>query len=271
MSFVPAHIRVGSPDAPHTALVLHGILGSAQNFQGFLRKLQQALPEWQFVICDVRGHGRSQGATPPHTLQACADDLQRLCEQLGIAPGVLIGHSFGGKVCLQFAQSHGAGLQQLWLLDSNPGLVQLDPGGEVRTVIAAARAVMRPIAKRSEVHAAMLEHGLTERIASWMSTNLRLVRQHYEWTLDFDVVDELLADYCRLDFWPYLQQSAEQPRVHWVVGELSDRINSHEFQRARSLQPQARVRAHLLSGAGHWVHVDNPGELIALLVAHLPH
>ncbi|HTM47014.1 MAG TPA: alpha/beta hydrolase [Polyangiaceae bacterium] len=271
MTFIPAHLLVGSIDAPNLAFVLHGILGSAQNLQGFVRKLHAARSDWGFVLSDVRGHAGSMNAPEPHSLQACAGDLEQLAAQLGRRPRALIGHSFGGKVCLQYAQHSAEGLEQLWLLDTSPGLVQLDENSEVGKVMAAAVSVAQPITQRSEVARAMRERGLPDKIASWMTTNLRRVGEHYEWAVNFDIARTLLADYAASDFWPFLEaEKTSGLESHWIVGEHSDRISPAQRERGAALPVSAKVHVHVLPGAGHWVHVDNPQGLVDLMGLHLP-
>ena len=110
------HALVASADgaAPpdRWLLVLHGILGSGSNFRSFARRVATACPTWGFVICDLRAHGLSQGARPPHTIDAAAEDLVRLEARLAaegqMVAGVL-GHSFGGKVAIAYAARRAAG------------------------------------------------------------------------------------------------------------------------------------------------------------------
>lgn len=40
----------------------------------------------------------------PHNLSASASDVRRTLDSVGAAPDVLVGHSLGGKVSLQFVQ-----------------------------------------------------------------------------------------------------------------------------------------------------------------------
>jgi pimeloyl-ACP methyl ester carboxylesterase len=273
MSFLPSHIALGPEDATNCAFLVHGILGSAKNLYGFARKLHETRPDWYFVVADLRGHAGLLSAPPPHTIQSCSEDLLRLGQHLGKRPRVLLGHSFGGKVCLQYAQ-HGAQpgqLEQVWLLDSNPAQLRFDDNSEVSRVLSAARSVANPIEKRNDVADAMRAHGLPERIATWMTTNLRLRGDRYEWMLNWAIVEQLLADYSQLDFWPYITDPSTAPQIHWVIGEQSDRIDSELRARGQlATQQNPSLFVHLLPQAGHWVHVDNPLGLAELLARYLP-
>lgn len=61
------------------------------------------------VLVDLRNHGKSaeiESLLPPHNLENAAKDLANLVKSEGWDwPDVVIGHSMGGKVALQFAQS----------------------------------------------------------------------------------------------------------------------------------------------------------------------
>lgn len=62
---------------------------------------------------DQRNHGRSaevEGLCPPHDIVNAAQDLASLVKSEGWAwPDVVMGHSLGGKVALQFAESCARG------------------------------------------------------------------------------------------------------------------------------------------------------------------
>ncbi|CAL5350753.1 unnamed protein product [Camellia sinensis] len=65
------------------------------------------------VLVDLRNHGRSaeiEGLNPPHDMAHAAKDLADLIKSQGLAwPDVVLGHSMGGKVALQFAESCARG------------------------------------------------------------------------------------------------------------------------------------------------------------------
>ena len=121
MTWVPHAVKVAAEGSEPRGwlLFLHGILGSGANWRTIARKLVAARPEWGAVLVDLRKHGRSQGAPPPHTVDAAADDLVRLAADLGLPVAGVIGHSFGGKVTL--ALRGKLELAELWVLDATPG------------------------------------------------------------------------------------------------------------------------------------------------------
>lgn len=94
-------------------MFMHGGLGVDHTF--FLPWLEPLADEFQLIFYDHRGNGRSER---PETLQGVthdtwAADADALREYLGLEKMVLLGHSYGGFLCLEYAlryQEHLAGL-----------------------------------------------------------------------------------------------------------------------------------------------------------------
>ncbi|MCK6569957.1 alpha/beta hydrolase [Myxococcota bacterium] len=266
----------GTPEK--TALVLHGILGSARNWAGFARRLAPRLPGWRLVLVDLRNHGDSHGQPPPHTLAACAADLVDLCAARGLEPEAVIGHSFGGKVALAYASGAGgagerapAGLRVCGVLDAVPGAVRpeaLDGDThEVVDVVAALREIPLPITSRAALQATLQARGFGPVFAGWMTTNLHAAPGGgLTWRFDLDAVGSMLEAYFETDFWPFLRAVPPSMVVHVVRAARSDRWRAADLAHFADVQPGGRVRLHVLPDAGHWVHVDNPAGLSDLLV-----
>ena len=289
--FVLSHFTVGNEDAEASGFVLHGALGSGQNFRRFARQLNERLPNLALVVVDLRGHGASHGAPEPHTVENCAVDLAVLARHLGRSPAVVMGHSFGGKVALDYARlcetgrleglvhsrarsssfpdAPNSGLRQVWALDSDPGAQQVDASHEVLRVMQAVRDVPLPISDRQHVVSNLLQRGFSSGIANWMTTNVEREDQSYRWTLDLDVIEALMKDYFERDLWNYLAQPRDALDIHLVVAERSDRWDPSKRARAEALPAHSRCHTHVLADSGHWVHVDNPDGLLALMVPRI--
>jgi 3-oxoadipate enol-lactonase len=50
------------------------------------------------IVPDLRGHRRSRGLPPPHTVAQLASDLSRLLDYLGVYSIAVLGYSQGGAV-----------------------------------------------------------------------------------------------------------------------------------------------------------------------------
>lgn len=64
---------------------------------------------WELVLVDLRNHGKSAGLghlRPPHNIQSAANDIANLIvSESWDWPDVVMGHSYGGKVALEFGES----------------------------------------------------------------------------------------------------------------------------------------------------------------------
>jgi pimeloyl-ACP methyl ester carboxylesterase len=270
VTFALHHRWVEPKGASKLAFVLHGALGSGQNFSRFIQKLAAVRPEYRYALVDLRHHGQSTGAPPPDTLAACANDLVELSQGLGASPQVVIGHSFGGKVAIEYARQGASGLTQAWVLDSVPGAQEATEGSEITRVISAVRAVPVPAASRRDVVEHLVQKsGLSGGLAEWMATNLKREGQQYTWMFDIDGIEALMADYFRMDLWDFLEAPRESPEIQLVVAERSDRWTPELRARARALPPATRVTYRELPNAGHWVHVDNSEGLLAMMREHM--
>jgi pimeloyl-ACP methyl ester carboxylesterase len=70
------------------------------------------------VALDLRGHGRSDKPHQSYTIQAFADDVAWLCDQLHLSKPILIGHSMGGIVALDLAARYPDVPGAIVMLDS---------------------------------------------------------------------------------------------------------------------------------------------------------
>jgi pimeloyl-ACP methyl ester carboxylesterase len=81
-------------------LLLHGFTGSSNDWLLFFDDLVR---EYQLVIPDLRGHGRSTNPSMEFTFRQCALDVFALLDHLGIERFKAIGLSGGGNTLLHMA------------------------------------------------------------------------------------------------------------------------------------------------------------------------
>lgn len=283
---IPHHSLVGEAHAPHLVFLTHGVLGAGHNLRSLAKRLCERRTDLQVVLIDLRYHGKSLGASPPATLEACAQDFSALSEHLQRAPDAVIGHSLGGKVALTYGLAHEqdsqrlrslpepSQLKQVWTLDSDPGAQAPSGHHQVQTVLAALRLHPGPFANRAQATAALTSEGLSQPLAQWLGTSLARSADGLRFVYELEPIGELLNDYFALDYWPKLEaiahdKSGRGVRYELLVAEESDRWSGTMKEKAAGLNRGGRVRVHTLPKSGHWVHVDNPDGLLALLEANL--
>lgn len=253
-----------SAGRPRTAVILHGILGSKNNWRSFAQKLVDAAPGWRVVALDLRNHGESHGQSPPHTVEACADDVQATVPSFD----VVIGHSFGGKIALELARRAPAGLAQAWILDCPPGPRAL-LGSDIEKVLEAVKTVHMPLESRRDLVESLRVRGLSEPLAQWMTTNLRYVDgAGFTWRFDLKAIPEMIASFGALDLWSVLEREGG-PRVVIVRGGRSDRFAVADLARLALAAANGTVVAHVLPTAGHWLHTDDANGLLELMAPAL--
>jgi esterase len=254
-----AHTQLTAPEAApqRWLLVLHGLLGRGSNWRTVARGLLAARPDWGAVLVDLRMHGDSQGFSPPHTVQAAAEDVAGLARSLpGPVQGIL-GHSLGGKVALAFA-ARAPGLQHAVILDANPGPRPAGEGSETtREVLTVLRALPAVLPSRQAFLARMEAAGQPPALAAWLAMNLRRADGGYTFGLDLDAMESLFRDALARNDWALVTQPPPGLRLSFILGGRSTTVQGEAAGRLRALAAEGRLALTVLPEAGHWVHVDD--------------
>lgn len=270
MAFVPHATAIGAPGAHVDVLALHGILGSGRNLRTFALRLAQARPELRIWLVDLRNHGDSQGAPPPHTIAACCDDLDALIAAHSLQPQEIIGHSYGGRVALAWTGRAPPHLRHTWVLDSPPaaqsrlGAPAVDAADDVEGVIATLGQIPMPLARRQDAVTAFTQRGFPASIGQWMTTNLRQTSSGYQWCFELNAIEQMLASYLATDVWPVLESPPPGVAITVIRAERSHRWPPDVLARFAAIHHK-RTQLLTLPNAGHWLHVERTDELVALM------
>ncbi|HUP85822.1 MAG TPA: alpha/beta hydrolase [Acidimicrobiales bacterium] len=102
-------LHVVEVGAGRPLVLLHGITLSSLAWHDQLRDLSD---RFRVIAVDHRGHGSSKAGDGPWDLARLARDVRELFEGLDLADAVLVGHSMGGMVALQYALDHPDALRR---------------------------------------------------------------------------------------------------------------------------------------------------------------
>jgi len=267
-------LKSKSVEAAHYMLFLHGILGTRANWRGVARRFVEARPRWGAILVDLREHGDSLGLPAPHTLAAAAADVVGLERSLGVPIDGALGHSFGGKVVLQWLRDRTGRPTEAWVIDASPSASASHRDSTATSeVLDALSALPRHWPSREAFVSAVTEAGQPAGIAQWLAMNLRPTDDGGRtFGPDLGTIRDLLADYAQTDLWAVVESLPEPATLDIVIGEKSSVFSAEDRTRVGEIaERDSRVASHLVAGAGHWVHVDAPDALVALLTSrHRP-
>lgn len=236
------HIDDGGEGRP-PVIFLHGFSGSADHWSA---QLAHQRSKRRALALDFRGHGRSEMPTVEElTIGKLADDLASVANKLGLVDFVLVGHSLGGAVAIDYAAGHPDRVAGLVVIGA-PGKV---PDAQAAQVLAAMKADYDKVTEaywQKLLADAMPK--TRERITGEMRTLAKDVGYALiKTTFDFDPVPGMIL-------YP-------GPKLAIVTGE---RDLPHDLHMTVPDLPYRRIAA-----TSHWPHLDQPAMVNAILDAFI--
>ena len=103
------------PDgAEQTIVLVHGYAGCAETWEYQINHFGH---QYRVVVPDLRGHGQSDAPFSEYTMPELVEDINTIADTLDLPEKfVLVGHSFGGSICAEYAASHPERLEKLVLI-----------------------------------------------------------------------------------------------------------------------------------------------------------
>jgi len=98
-------------------VLIHGAWSTHRWWDPIIRLLSK---KYMTVAVDVRGHGDSTKLEKPSSIKEFAEDLHYLLRELGFDEVVLMGHSMGGMISMQYALDHPDRVKGLILVSTTP-------------------------------------------------------------------------------------------------------------------------------------------------------
>jgi len=247
----------GSPDAPPVVL-LHGLLGSARNWQTSGRLLAGTC---RVYAPDLRNHGES----PHHAVMdypSMAADVLHCIGELQLERVHLVGHSMGGKVSMYLACRYPEKVASLTVVDIAPRAV---PPRWTREFEIMRRMPVAGFQRRSEAEA-WLEGEISDwAFRKFLVSNLdRDPDGGFRWIINLEILQKALPNLFRQI--PHDGQRYEGP-VLFLRGERSRFIEDSDEEMIRRFFPFVRMQT--IADAGHNVHFDQPGAFVEQLVSFI--
>ena len=246
MTAVTLHSRIIGVEKTKDLVILHGLLGSADNWHTLAR--QYAL-EFRVHLIDARNHGRSPHSQD-HSYELMASDLLKYLDDNSIEKACLLGHSMGGKTVMLFAETHPDRVSKLIVADISPK--EYTPQHE--PIFQALKSTNPAIANSRKEVLSVLESKLGEDkvLIPFLMKNLRREKSGgYSWRFNLEVLSNTLSGITkRIDL------SVNTIPTLLIYGALSGYVSSEDISELEELYLQ--MENVCLENSGHWLHAEEP-------------
>jgi len=233
-------------DSPRHLIILHGLLGSSDNWQTIARSLSG---KFSIYVLDARNHGRS-----PHTEEMSYErmvlDVLAFMEQEQLERATIIGHSMGGKTAMLFALQYPEKTDKLIVVDIAPKLYD---GGHEEILFAMAEAPLQVTQDRKDIDVFLQKRIPDFGIRQFILKNLtRDENGKLVWRSN---VEGIIHAYRSLMGFPSVK-TVFDGETFFIKGEESAYLLEDDEAEIKYLFPNASIIA--IPKAGHWVHADQP-------------
>ena len=229
-------------------IILHGLLGSADNWRSMKRRLGA---HCKVFAVDLRNHGQS-----PHSdifdYDVMAADLREFVEQQSLRSIALLGHSMGGKVAMKFAIDYAEQVDRLVIVDIAPKPYEPAKRYMLEALLSLDLTRYKSFA---DVDSALAGEIPGESLRKFLLKNLaRDENGYFRWKVHLEAI---YRNYDKLATGVTSERIFDKPTL-FIRGGRSNYIEDDDAPLIRRIFPQADIAT--LPEAGHWVHIDRPEE-----------
>jgi pimeloyl-ACP methyl ester carboxylesterase len=228
-------------------LLLHGAGGSSLHFAELVTPLGR---HRRTVALDLPGHGSSDPLeippSPDELLERYRDLVAEAAERLGLGRFVLVGHSMGGAIALQFA---------LAFPDRLSGLVLVATSARLKVAPTLLATIRQNFDELPTLMAAMGYSAASDQgqVEAWAQRQIQAPQ------------DVVLADFMACARFDLRHRVGSLSCPTLVVSAADDRLTPPELQQQLvALIPRARLE--ILSRAGHFLLWERPVPLARLIL-----
>jgi esterase len=248
MSALPLSVSALGSGTP--VLILHGLFGRKRNWQAIQKRLAD---DARIITVDLRNHGDSPW-DEAMSYPAMAEDLASLIRNLDDGPAIVVGHSMGGKAAMTLALTDPELVRGLMVIDIAPVPYE----HEYQPYIDAMRHVpLEELERRSEAEKYLQDIITDSSVRAFLLQNLGQTDQGLVWQVNLEAIQSHLPEI--LGFPDDIGSPYDGPAL-FLRGGKSDFVLDQHHVRIDSLFPMATHET--VSGAGHWVHAENPEDVI---------
>jgi esterase len=249
-------------------IILHGLYGSSDNWMSIAKELSKC---FKIFVLDQRNHGQSPHSTEQN-YAVMANDLLEFYNDLRIEKAIIIGHSMGGKVAMQFTIDNPEKVVSLVVVDIAPWthLSESESSHQIieehQHIVNALMSIpIKIISSRFEADVILSQWINNSGIRQFLLKNLkREIDGSFSWKFNLPV---LAANLYLLIGGINPENTQSNCQTLFIKGDRSNYIPDSRIGEIIKVFPNSRVLS--IKNAGHWVHSEKPNEFLAEVLKFL--
>jgi len=244
--------------AGHPLLILHGLFGTSDNWQTLGKKLAK---DYMVYLIDLRNHGRSFHHDDI-SYRDMAEDVHRLMNDEWLHEAYVIGHSMGGKTAMQLALNYPDQVQKLVVVDIAP---KAYVGGHQEIINALLGVDLGIHTQRTSIAEQLGQTISDPGVVQFLMKNLARQKETggFRWKMNLKA---LSTHYPKILELIQGEDAFDNPSL-FVRGGNSNYVLDSDLGDIQQLFPEAVLET--VPNAGHWVHAEQPDQLLQVLKGFL--
>ena len=239
-------------------VILHGFLGMLDNWKTLSSEFASA--GFQVHALDLRNHGKSFHSND-FNYDVMVEDVKEYCDFHQLNEILLLGHSMGGKVAMQFACLYPEKVQKLMIADIGPKYYPQHH----QTILAGLSAIdfsKKPSRQEAD-----------ETLTSYIKDTG--TRQFLLKSLYWESPGQLAFRFNLKVFVEKIEEVGKQLSANlfynkpslFLRGDRSNYILDSDWQDITTQFPEAKLVT--IKNSGHWLHAENPQDFFAEIINFL--
>lgn len=242
-------------------IIMHGLYGTSDNWMSIAKVLAE---NFKVILPDHRNHGAS-----PHddvfSISSMTEDLGELFETLKIESSIVVGHSLGGKVAMDFAANYPEKVEKLVIVDIAPRNYlkeEFQSRGNHEEIVNYLLSVdLSKYKNRKDALEDIVKIDPTKRLMFFMMKNIkRLQNGKLEWKINLKAIADNLTTILN-------EYSVDLSKITcptlFIKAEKSDYLTQNDFDFIA--KKMKTVKFNTITGASHWLHAEKPDAFVEIL------
>ena len=230
-------------------IILHGLFGSSKNW---ITNAKELSVMGKVYSLDLRNHGDSPHSQE-HNLESMVKDVREFVLTYRIEKPILIGHSMGGLVAMQYAFACPKDLESLVVVDIAPRQYSFDYANEFR----ALQIDVSKFQSRQKIDVEMAKILPDSFLRQFLQMNLEKSDNGYKWKINVDALSK--AESLNISFF----DKEYKGKALFIRGGESEYVTEEYIPLIQEKFPNASIQT--IPSANHYLHYFYAKEFVQVV------